>query len=79
MRTLVLYSLKENLGQLNLPDEVIRSALAGLESPLLVTATPEIKELAIKVLAKTISRVFAMIFCGGGSGFRELSWTEMGN
>lgn len=72
--------LKENLSQFGLPDDAIRSALAGLESPLLVAASPEIKQLAIQAVAKTISRIFAMVFAAGAVCFVSalgLRWEKL--
>lgn len=72
--------LKENLGQLGLPDPEIRSALAGLYSPLLSVAPDQVKELAIQAVARTISRLFAMLIAAGSLGLVSalgLRWEKL--
>lgn len=60
--------LKESLGQFGLPDPAIRSALAGVDSPLLTTASGQIKELAVDAVTRTISTLFAMLIAAGALG-----------
>jgi hypothetical protein len=72
--------LKENLGQFGLPDPAIRSALAGLDSPLLVTASGQVTELAVEAVARTISKLFAMLIASGALGLVSafgLRWEKL--
>jgi hypothetical protein len=72
--------LKENLGQFGLLEPEIRSALAGLESPLLLTASGQVKELAVEAVARTISKLFAMVIASGALGLVSalgLRWEKL--
>ncbi|KAH8819307.1 major facilitator superfamily domain-containing protein [Xylogone sp. PMI_703] len=72
--------LKENLSQFNLPGPEIRSALAGLDSPLLLNSPDDIKILAIEAVARTISKIFALVFVAGAVGLVSsfgLRWEKL--
>ncbi|KAH8820693.1 major facilitator superfamily domain-containing protein [Xylogone sp. PMI_703] len=72
--------LKEDLGQFHLPDPVVRSALAGLDSPFMLTASGQARELAVKAVARTISKLFAMSIAAGALGLVSsfgLRWEKL--
>lgn len=72
--------LKENLDQFGLPDPAIRSALAGLYSPLLSTASKQVRELAVEAVTRTIAKLFAMLIAAGALGLISafgLRWEKL--
>jgi hypothetical protein len=69
-QNLGFHFLKDALASFNLPDDYVRSALAGRISPIFATgADPRVAEIAIDVVAKTISKVFATVLAAGALGF----------
>ena len=58
-------ALKDALGPLGVPDDLIRAALAGTGSSMLQLAGPQITRLAIDAVADTIAKLFAIVFSSG--------------
>ena len=79
-QNLGVHFLGENLASYDLPPDVLRSALAGAQSPLLATAPEEVRVLVIEAVVNTIRRIFAMTIAAGalvlvaGIGF---SWEKL--
>jgi hypothetical protein len=58
-------SLKKELASFNLPDDYVRSALAGSISPIFQHGDPRIIEIAVASVATTIQRVFGAVLGAG--------------
>jgi hypothetical protein len=58
-------ALKSALASFDLPDDYVRSALAGSVSPIFKSTDQQIIQVAVKVVAQTIQRVFGTAIAAG--------------
>jgi len=60
-----LINLRNALASFNFTELELQSALAGSDSPLLTTLGPEVRDLAIAAIVKTLSTEYALIMAAG--------------
>ncbi|KAF1811305.1 MFS general substrate transporter [Eremomyces bilateralis CBS 781.70] len=58
-------ALRDALGSYDLPEDAIRSALAGTQSAVFRSGNDELAHLAINTVAETISRIFGAVVAAG--------------
>lgn len=68
-QNLGFHTLKRDLAAYNLPDEYVRSALAGRISPVFASADEEMIRIAVGSVASTIQRLFGMVISAGAVVF----------
>ena len=62
-------ALKDALGPLGIPEQLIKMALAGTGSSMLQLAGPQITKLVVSAVADTIAKLFAIVFSSGAVVF----------